>query len=61
MAVPSGFLLIFVGQQVVMPGTVRLVLVALMAVAVGAAEVQVRRDARRVQRFLAEHPVHGPL
>ena len=61
MAAPSGFLLVFAGQQVATPGTVRLVLVALMAVAVGAAEVQVRRDVRRVRRFLAEHPDPDPL
>jgi hypothetical protein len=55
LAAPSAFLLVVVGQYIAMPDTVRFLLAAAMAVAVVAAEVHVRRDVRRTQRFLAEN------
>ena len=56
LASPGGLLLIFVGQYVAAPDTVRLVLGLGMAACVVAAVLHVRKDTRRLQRFLEEHP-----
>ncbi|WP_324276652.1 hypothetical protein [Blastococcus brunescens] len=56
LASPSALLLLFVGQYTAAPDTVRLVLVLGMAACVVAAVVHVRKDTRRLRRFLDEHP-----
>lgn len=61
LASPSALLLLVVGQYVAMPDPVRLVLVLGMAACVVAAGLHVRRDAARLQRFLADHPEPDPL
>jgi hypothetical protein len=55
-----GFLVNFAGQWIAEPATWRLVLIGFLALVLGAAGIQFRREGVRMRRFLEEHPDPRP-